>query len=209
MERWRFTREFKLEAVKLVTERGVAIAQAARDLDISGQVPRRWQPSMRPKARRASASCKGGARAAHRLRAEPRTSVHEFPRGSPCYASDHRDFNGKDMLPHQSLSVLRCAAEDRVVDLMMRSMAFADVGKVKGDDVMGGGLGHPLTQAYDVLHHVRARSFMNRRMKQLVHPGICGALRFLIRAPSKRAISFGESALHEPAQVVRQAVFGR
>ncbi|HXE29669.1 MAG TPA: transposase, partial [Stellaceae bacterium] len=27
MERRRFTREFKLEAVKLVTERGVAIAQ--------------------------------------------------------------------------------------------------------------------------------------------------------------------------------------
>jgi transposase len=42
MERRRFTREFKLEAVKLVTDRGVAIAQAARDLDISGQVLRRW-----------------------------------------------------------------------------------------------------------------------------------------------------------------------
>ena len=42
MERRRFTREFKLEAVKLVTERGVTLAQAARDLDISGQVLRRW-----------------------------------------------------------------------------------------------------------------------------------------------------------------------
>jgi transposase len=42
MQRRRFTREFKLEAVKLVTERGLAIAQAARDLDISGQVLRRW-----------------------------------------------------------------------------------------------------------------------------------------------------------------------
>jgi transposase-like protein len=30
MERRRFTRECKLEAVKLVTDRGVAIAQAAR-----------------------------------------------------------------------------------------------------------------------------------------------------------------------------------
>jgi transposase len=38
----RFTREFKLEAVKLVTERGVTIAQAARDLEVSGQVLRRW-----------------------------------------------------------------------------------------------------------------------------------------------------------------------
>jgi transposase len=33
MERRRFTREFKLEAVRLVTERGVTIAQASRDLD--------------------------------------------------------------------------------------------------------------------------------------------------------------------------------
>jgi len=42
MERRRFTREFKVEAVKLVTERGVTIAQAARDLEVSGQVLRRW-----------------------------------------------------------------------------------------------------------------------------------------------------------------------
>jgi transposase len=42
MERRRFTREFKLEAVKLVTERGVAIAQAARDLEVSGPVLRGW-----------------------------------------------------------------------------------------------------------------------------------------------------------------------
>jgi transposase len=34
MERRKFTREFKLEAVKLVTERGVAAAQAAWDLGI-------------------------------------------------------------------------------------------------------------------------------------------------------------------------------
>ena len=35
MERRRtFSREFKLEAVKLVTERGVAVAQAAKDLDV-------------------------------------------------------------------------------------------------------------------------------------------------------------------------------
>lgn len=32
MQRRKFSREFKLEAVKLVRERGVAVAQAARDL---------------------------------------------------------------------------------------------------------------------------------------------------------------------------------
>lgn len=36
MERIRrtFSREFKLETVKLVTERGVTVAQAAKDLDL-------------------------------------------------------------------------------------------------------------------------------------------------------------------------------
>jgi hypothetical protein len=34
MERRRFTREFKIEAVKLVRERGVSVRQAARDLNV-------------------------------------------------------------------------------------------------------------------------------------------------------------------------------
>lgn len=40
--RRRFSREFKIEAVKLVKERGVGIAQASRDLDIGANVLRRW-----------------------------------------------------------------------------------------------------------------------------------------------------------------------
>jgi transposase len=40
--RRQFGREFKIEAVKLVTERGVAVAQAARDLDVAESVLRRW-----------------------------------------------------------------------------------------------------------------------------------------------------------------------
>jgi transposase len=42
MERRRYTREFKFEAVKLVKERGVSIAQAARDLGIHANVLREW-----------------------------------------------------------------------------------------------------------------------------------------------------------------------
>jgi transposase len=34
MGRRSFSREFKLEAVRLVRERGVSVAQAARDLDL-------------------------------------------------------------------------------------------------------------------------------------------------------------------------------
>lgn len=37
-----FSSEFKREAVRLVTERGVAISQAARDLDLHENVLRKW-----------------------------------------------------------------------------------------------------------------------------------------------------------------------
>jgi len=38
-----FSREFKLEAVALVTEGGLSVAQAARDLGISESVLSRWK----------------------------------------------------------------------------------------------------------------------------------------------------------------------
>ena len=42
MERRTFTREFKVEAEKLIQERGVTVAQAARDLGVHGTALRRW-----------------------------------------------------------------------------------------------------------------------------------------------------------------------
>jgi transposase len=42
MLRRKFSREFKLEAVRLVKDRGVAVAQAARDLDLHENVLRKW-----------------------------------------------------------------------------------------------------------------------------------------------------------------------
>jgi putative transposase len=42
MARRIFSREFKIEAVRLVRERGVSVAQAARDLDIHENMLRRW-----------------------------------------------------------------------------------------------------------------------------------------------------------------------
>ena len=42
MTRRKFSRVFKIEAVRLVTDRGVAVAQAARDLDVAESVLRRW-----------------------------------------------------------------------------------------------------------------------------------------------------------------------
>jgi transposase len=40
--RRQFSREFKLEAVRLVKDRGVSVAQAARDLDVHENVLRKW-----------------------------------------------------------------------------------------------------------------------------------------------------------------------
>lgn len=42
MQRRKFSREYKLEAVKLVKERVVTVAQAARDLDVHENVLRKW-----------------------------------------------------------------------------------------------------------------------------------------------------------------------
>jgi transposase len=54
MERRRtFSREFKLEAVKLVTERGVAVAQAAKDLDLHENVLRKWVRELRERPQEA------------------------------------------------------------------------------------------------------------------------------------------------------------
>ncbi len=42
MQRRKFGREFKVEAVRLVKQRGVSVAQAARDLDVHENVLRKW-----------------------------------------------------------------------------------------------------------------------------------------------------------------------
>ena len=46
MTRRKFSREFKIEAIRLVTDRGVAVAQAARDLDPAQSVLRHWMPEL-------------------------------------------------------------------------------------------------------------------------------------------------------------------
>ncbi|MCI4677432.1 IS3 family transposase [Rhodoblastus acidophilus] len=46
MERRKFSREFKIEAVRLIRERGVSVAQAARDHDLHENMLRRWVKEM-------------------------------------------------------------------------------------------------------------------------------------------------------------------
>ena len=42
MGRRKFSREFKVEAVRLVKERSVSVAQASRELDVHENVLRKW-----------------------------------------------------------------------------------------------------------------------------------------------------------------------
>jgi len=42
MERRKFSREFKVETVRLIKEQGISYAQARRDLDVHESVLRRW-----------------------------------------------------------------------------------------------------------------------------------------------------------------------
>ena len=53
MGRRTFTREFKLEAVKLVTERGMTKSQAARDLGIHVNVLQKWVKGLEHDAKQA------------------------------------------------------------------------------------------------------------------------------------------------------------
>ena len=47
-----FTREFKVEAVKLITEKGYSIAEASRNLGIDYSVLRRWKIQMKSDSQR-------------------------------------------------------------------------------------------------------------------------------------------------------------
>jgi transposase len=42
MKRRKFSREFKIEAVRLVRDRGASAAQASRDIDVHVNVLRKW-----------------------------------------------------------------------------------------------------------------------------------------------------------------------
>jgi transposase len=42
VQRRKFGREFKIEAVRLIRDRGVSVAQTARDLDVHENVLRKW-----------------------------------------------------------------------------------------------------------------------------------------------------------------------
>ena len=42
MQRRKFSREFKIEAVRLVRELGASVAQASRDIDVHENVLRKW-----------------------------------------------------------------------------------------------------------------------------------------------------------------------
>ena len=44
--RRKFSREFKIEAVRMITEGGHSVAQVARDLDVRSEMLRRWRKKL-------------------------------------------------------------------------------------------------------------------------------------------------------------------
>jgi transposase len=78
--RRKFTPEFKAEAVKLITEQGYSVAEAARSLDVSETVLRSWKAALENQGDQAFPG--NGNRPAleaelHRLRAENRRLQQE------------------------------------------------------------------------------------------------------------------------------------
>lgn len=53
MQRRTYSREYKLEAVKLIRERGVSVAQASRDLGVHENVLRKWMHAVKSDAQHA------------------------------------------------------------------------------------------------------------------------------------------------------------
>ena len=46
VHRKQYTKEFKEEAVRLITQGGLSVAQASRDLDINQNILRRWKQEL-------------------------------------------------------------------------------------------------------------------------------------------------------------------
>ena len=73
MERRRFTREFKLEAVRLIKERGVSYAQASHDLSVHQSQLRGWVKALADDPQAPSPSCAAASDAPSGLRMLART----------------------------------------------------------------------------------------------------------------------------------------
>ena len=77
MTRRKFSREFKIEAVRLVTDRGAAVAQAARVLDVGESVVRRWMREL-------------AAKRSLRRQADPLLEVLHEHRNRPAATAQHQ-----------------------------------------------------------------------------------------------------------------------
>ncbi len=80
MQRRKFSREFRLEAVKLIKERRVAVAQAARDIDVAENVrASQAVPRSVVGARRWTSSTLRGS-TTRRAASKPRSDLGPSPR---------------------------------------------------------------------------------------------------------------------------------
>ena len=91
MRRRVFSRDFKVEAVKLIKERGVTFAQAARDLDVAESVLRRW-------------AREGEADLSISVEYFPGSSVQKFPLYEAAFGCFLRCLKRKESFPVSRMS---------------------------------------------------------------------------------------------------------
>ena len=102
MQRRVFSREFKHEAVKLATERGVAVAQAARDLDVAQGGPAALDPGCGGRHQVClSRPWPGAARAAGNRSSSPRG--RQAP-GGACHPKKAAAYFARDAIGSSPLS---------------------------------------------------------------------------------------------------------
>jgi len=95
MGRRQFTKEFKVEAVRLIKDRGVSLAQASRDLDVHENSLRKWAKEFEDDPRQAfpgQGNLKPEQAEIERLRREVQKLKAErdiLKKAAACFAKDH------------------------------------------------------------------------------------------------------------------------
>ena len=166
MQRRKFSREFKLEAVRLVKDRGVAVAQAARDLDPHENVLRKWVKEF--------AADPGQAFPGHGQMKPEQLEIERRQRQFDSEVKKKADAENQaaDKKKQQQAAADAKAAEQRRQEDLKRMMGQAGAS--------GGGavLGHQLRRAErrEVVRadrHVRRRVQRRRRSRRCCKAGRC------------------------------------
>ena len=109
MERRKFTREFKLEAVRLIKERGVSYAQASQDLSVHQSQLRSWVKALVREGMQADPFC--GAVYVFRAKRADRVKLIYWDGTGVCLFAKRLE-DGKFRWPSVQDAVMRLSAAE-------------------------------------------------------------------------------------------------